>query len=178
MVPKALLVLPERDFDETEYSVIKSTLESRGVAVMEASTSLGPAIGRNGLLVRPDLVLAQIKVEDWDAVIFVGGDGAAQYWREPSAHLLARAAWAAERVVAALDTSVVTLANAGILSGLNATVDAAHAPLLEAQGANYTGTPLERDGNIITGRGPEVADKLALEMARILKRRGRRGEGS
>lgn len=171
VVPKALLVLPQQGFDDIVYNTVRDVLESGGVAVLEASASLDAVTGESGVVVKPDLVLDQIKIEDWDTIVFIGGMGAAQYWEDPKAHLLVQAAWGAERVVAATDSAPVILANSGVLSGLKATVNPALAELLTSRGAIYTGSLVQRDGNVITARGPEAAEDFAREIVKVIEER-------
>jgi protease I len=43
------------------------------------------------------------------------------------------------------------------------------AQLLEEKGAIYTGKPVEIDGKIVTGSGPQAAQEFALAIIKLLK---------
>lgn len=62
----------------------------------------------------------------------------------------------------------VTLANAGILEGKRTTAFPSVESDLKARGANYTGNPVERDGKIITGSGPEAATEFGKTIVAAL----------
>ena len=146
----------------------ESVLEQRGAQVTIACSSLGVATGAKGMKVTPDILLDAVKVEDYDAVIFVGGPGSSEYWDDPKAHSIARETVTADKILGAICIAPVTLANAGVLTGKRATVFSSERGRLEAGGAIYTGTDVEVDGKIITGNGPGVAEEFGRSIARIL----------
>jgi protease I len=95
-----------------------------------------------------------LKVEEYDAVIFIGGLGAAEYVASPSALNVAREAVRNGKVLAAIGVAPTILANAGVLAGIRATSFLSERERLIQGGAIYTGLPGERDRLIITATGP------------------------
>ncbi|HEY8393057.1 MAG TPA: DJ-1/PfpI family protein [Capillibacterium sp.] len=164
MKKKAVLVIAERTFRDEEYLVPKDLLARAGVEVVTASTTAGEAVGKLGHKVRPDILISQVKAEDYDALVFVGGGGAAQYFADETAHQLARDFVHAGKVVAAICIAPVILARAGVLRGKRATVFPDGVPELKKAGAIYTAQRVERDGRIITGNGPEAAEAFGQEI--------------
>jgi len=61
------------------------------------------------------------------------------------------------KILAAICIAPSVLANAGVLNGVRVTGFPSEQARLRRAGAIYTGAPVERDGLIITGRGPEAA---------------------
>jgi protease I len=114
------------------------------------------------------LLLADVKATNCDAVVFVGGRGAKEYWDNRTAHMIARQAFESGSVVGAICIVPVIFANAGLLDGRKATVWASEAGRLRAQGAEYTGREAEADGRIITANGPEAAEKFGIAVASAL----------
>jgi len=169
MKKKAVLVIAEQDFRDEEYLVPKGILSQAGVEVTTASTTTGEAVGKLGHKVHPDLLVSQIKVEDYDALVFVGGGGAAQYFADETAHNLARGFAQAGKVVAAICIAPVILAQAGLLRGKRATVFPDGVSELTKAGAIYTAQSVERDGRIITGNGPDAAEAFGHEIVRQLQ---------
>jgi protease I len=165
---KVVMIIAQSGFRDEELLEPKEVLESKGVEVEVASTTQGYAQGVMGARVKPDLLVADLEAKDFDAVVFIGGAGASQYWDDPVAHRLAKDALAANRVLAAICIAPVTLAKAGLLKGRRATVWSSEAGQLKAAGANYTGKPVERDGNIITAAGPFAAREFGEEIARAI----------
>lgn len=169
IMKKAVMIIPADAYRDEELLKPKAALEKGGVEVKVASTTLGEVKGMLGSKVKPDMLLGDIDIKNFDAVIFVGGSGANQYWDDPLAQQLARDAFNDKRIVAAICIAPVTLANAGILKGRSATVYSSEAGLLTAKGAKYTAKPVERDGNIITASGPAAAEEFAAELLKSLK---------
>jgi len=166
---KAVMVIASGDFRDEELLEPKEVLQRNGVEVKIASTTLNQVKGMLGAKVKPDLLISDIKIKDFDAIVFVGGIGASQYWNDPVAHKLVQEAVKTNRIVGAICIAPVTLANAGILVGKRATVFSSEAGQLKAKGVNYTGKAVEKDGNIITANGPSAAREFGEELARALK---------
>lgn len=166
---KVVMIIAPDGFRDEELAQPKEVLERSGIQVKVASTSLKEAKGVLGAKVKPDILVSDISVKDFDAIIFVGGMGASQYWDDPLAHQLAEDAFNLNRVVAAICIAPVTLAKAGILKGKRATVWFQEAGQLKGAGANYTGRAVEKDGNIITASGPAAAREFAEELVRSIK---------
>ncbi|MCD6082498.1 DJ-1/PfpI family protein, partial [Candidatus Aerophobetes bacterium] len=114
---KAVMIIAEKNFRDEELFEPKKILEAEGVKVIVASTSFNTARGMLGGKVKPDMLLSEIKVDDYDAIIFVGGSGASQYWNDSLAHNIAKEAVEKNKVLGAICIAPVTLANAGVLTG-------------------------------------------------------------
>lgn len=166
---KVVMIIPDDGFRDEEYLGPREILEKAGIKVSVASTTLGPVKGMLGAKVKPDILVKDINMGDFDAIVFVGGMGATQYWDDPLAHKLAQDAINKNRIVAAICIAPVTLAKAGILNGKRATVSSSEAGQLKAAGAIYTAQPVEKDGNIITAAGPSAVRGFAEELVRALK---------
>jgi protease I len=168
---KAVMVIAHDGFRDEELFTPKEILEKNSIEVKVASTDLSPAKGMLGAKVNPDMLVSDINVMDFDAIVFIGGIGANQYWDDPTAQQLAEDFFSTGRVVAAICIAPVTLANAGILKGKRATVWSSEAGQLTAAQANYTGRPVEKDGNIITASGPQAAREFGEDLLRALSKR-------
>jgi len=165
---KVLLVIAPENFRDEEYREPREVLEARGWKVEVASTSLREARGMLGMTVKPDLLLDQADGRDYEAVVFVGGSGSSCYWDHPAAHALARQMYEAGKVVGAICIAPVTLANAGLLRGRRATCWPEVQERLKSKEALYTGNPVEVDGRVITGSGPQAARAFGEALARAL----------
>lgn len=165
---RVVMVIARRDFRDEELLKPKALLERAGARVTVASSSLEPATGTLGAKVTPDVLLKDIDAGDYEAVVFIGGPGAKEYWDDRTAHAVARAGVEQGKIVAAICLAPVTLANAGLLDGKKATVWKTESGRLRAQGANYTGTKVEVDGRLITSNGPEAAEDFGKAIAEAL----------
>jgi len=165
---KAVMIIAKENFRDEELLVPKEILEKSGIEVKVASTTLEVAKGVLGAQVKPDILVNSIQAKDFDAVIFIGGAGASQYWNDPVAHALIQSAYNDKRIVAAICIAPVTLAKAGILKGKRATVWSTDAGQLRFNGVEYTGNGVEIDGTIITAAGPFAAKKFGEEIVKAL----------
>ncbi len=167
---KAAMIIAEDGFRDEELLEPQEIFKRNGIEVKVASTSLSPAKGMLGAKVEPDILVSDIKIKDFDAIVFVGGSGSSQYWDDPIAHKLAQDALTANRLVAAICIAPVTLAKAGVLKGKRATIWSSEAGQLKSAGANYTGRAVEKEGNIITASGPTAAREFAEEIVKALNK--------
>jgi protease I len=124
------------------------------VQVVVASSRQGPLTGMLGGTTQADVLLNQVNVDNFNAVIFVGGVGALEYFNNPVAQNLARQAFARHKVLAAIGTAPTILANAGVLRGARATAYISEQQRVTLGGADYTGNPVEKDGLTVTATGP------------------------
>jgi protease I len=168
---KAVMIIANTNFQDNEFAQPKKVLEENGIKVTVASTSLNEAVGMNGTKAMPDILINNIMVKDFDAVIFVGGSGATEYLDDPAAKKIAQEAVSANKVVGAICIAPVCLAKAGVLKGKRATTYPAEAnqKQLALCGATYTAQPVEKDGNIITADGPRSAKAFGEEIIKALK---------
>ena len=173
---KVVMIVAQRNFRDEELEEPKAILEKNGIKVTIASSSKDIAIGMLGATIKPNMLISEIKVEEYDAIIFVGGQGASYYWNDPTAHKIVKQAIEKGKIVAAICIAPVTLANARILKDKKATVWPSEADKLTEKGAIYTGIKVEVDDNIITAVGPEQAEEFGEAIVKALTDVTRRSE--
>uniref|UniRef100_A0A7V6CDA4 DJ-1/PfpI family protein n=1 Tax=Thermodesulfobacterium geofontis TaxID=1295609 RepID=A0A7V6CDA4_9BACT len=166
---KILMIIAHQNFRDEELLIPKKLFEKEGYSVVIASTSLKSAKGMLGAVVTPQVLIDQVKVDEYDAIVFVGGVGAKEYFNHPSAHKIAKEAFSKNKILAAICIAPRILAEAGVLKGKKATVWVSEGKALEEKGANYTGKPVEVDGNIVTASGPQAAEEFAKSIIKLLK---------
>jgi protease I len=164
----ALIVIPHHNFRDEEYNAALAGLQRAGAKVTVASTIKKRASGTMGMNLDPDVLIDDVNPADYDAVVFIGGTGASQYWHDVTAHQIAKTAADSDKLVAASSHAPVTLAVAGLLRGRKATGHVAVYEKLKIAGANFTGSKLEKDGNIITSAGPNSAKEFGQALAQGL----------
>lgn len=170
MTKKAVIIIAHNEFRDEEFKVPHLVLEEGGVKVTIASSSLAVSRGVLGTRVRPDILINDIKVQDFDAVIFVGGAGAQEYWDDPKAHNIVQESVKQNKVLAAICIASIILANAGVLQGKKSTVWSSEVKRLKTSGALYVEAPVVVDGKIITANGPTSASVFADKILEALGR--------
>lgn len=164
-----ILVIAEKNFRDEEYQRPKEVLEKFGFKVITASTTTKTAFGKLGLQVRPDILLKEVDLDQFDAIAFIGGGGTEQYFNDSTALDLARVASLKGKICAAICIAPVILANAGLLENKRATVFASEIEALKAKGALYEEKDVVVDGLLVTANGPLAAEKFGEELAQLLK---------
>ena len=97
-----------------------------------------------------DEPLSQAKMADYSGVLFVGGEGARELADDPDALRLAREAQADGKLIGAWGDAVAVLARADVVKRRKVTGSPALAEELRRAGAKYTGSQVQRDGNVVT----------------------------
>lgn len=166
---RVLMIIAPETFRDEEYADPKRVLESRGHEVVTASTRIGPATGKLGLVAVADVALSEAADQQWDAVVFVGGGGATVFFDDPIAHRLATETLARDAVLAAICIAPSTIARAGLLSGIRATAFPSQREDLIAHGAVWTGDDVTVDGRIVTSNGPTPAVAFGNAIADLLE---------
>lgn len=163
-----LMIIAPENFRDEELFDTKSVLEAAGAAVTIASKGVSEAKGALGGKASVDKDIEDVNVADYDAVVFVGGPGAAVYFDDETVLSIAKASAEQGKVTAAICIAPSILANAGVLDGRKATCFSSEKGNLEEKGADYTGDDVTVDGLIITANGPRAAKKFGQEIAKAL----------
>lgn len=164
----AVLIVSGEDFDDRELFETMRVLNTSGVQTVIASTRLGVIRGMMGGIAEAGILVSQLRIDDFNAVIFIGGNGAREYYTSPDALNIARDAVARKKILAAISTAPVILANAGVLRNIRATGYTTEKAILQQAGAVYTGNHVERDGLIITSTGQIAVVQFAAAIAEAL----------
>jgi len=167
-IKRAVLIVARENFRDEELFDTKRTLDAAGVETVIASSRIGIIRGMLGNTAEAKIPLNQLRVDDYNAIVFIGGTGAVEYFDNPIVLNIAREAAAKRKVVAAICIAPTVLANAGLLTGVRATSFLSERDRLVQAGAVYTGVPVERDRFIITASGPLAAVSFGQAIADAL----------
>jgi putative intracellular protease/amidase len=139
-----------------EVGVMISLIEKAGYKVVVASVSGQPLVG-SATTLKPDLKLADVKVEDYAGLILPSlASPAAGFKVPPDAAEIVRKAVAQAKPVAAQMVGVITLAESGVLSGKQFAIFSVYEKYVPD--GIYKGEGVVQDGNIVTsGISPYTA---------------------
>lgn len=171
MKKRILFVVPFNDFRDEEYFVIKDFLKSAGFLIKTVSNQTGKAKGRDGGEVLINTKISEIKIDDYNVLVFIGGPGCLENLDNEESYNLIRNFYKKNKLICAICISPVILANAGVLEKKRATVwsDSMNKKainLIKEKGAIFENNSVVIDGKIITANGPSVA----LEFAQKIKK--------
>lgn len=162
-----LLIIAPEGYQDKEYGDTRAALEEAGHIVFTAST-VQTAHGSLGGTTECDTLMYGVNAADYDAVAFIGGPGCFEYFEDEAAHSIAKDFYNADKPTCAICAAPGILANADLLVGREATCWPGETEHIQQKGAKYMGTPVHRDGLIITGNGPAAASEFGKTIAVVL----------
>jgi len=167
---KVLMVIAPTRFRDDEYFKPKEILEKSGIEVVTASTTTVECSGMLGSRVKPDVLIKDVKEQDFSSIIIVGGSGSTMLFNERSLLELIRKFNASKKIIGAICLACIVLIKAGIMHGKKMTGWSPDTKI-EAQkaGVTYIGEDVIEDGNIVTGVGPSAAVKFGQTIVKNLR---------
>lgn len=174
---KIAMIIAKEDFRDEELFIPWNLFLLEGFEVKIVSAEKGKAIGEFGGVVDIDLSADKLKVEDYSAIVFIGGEGMAKNMDNQDFWRIAQEAVKKNLILAAICIAPTVLAKSGVLDGRVATVwsnDRIKEPIkiLKENGAIYKNLPVVVDGRIITANGSKAARKFAEKIIMALSSNG------
>ena len=171
-----LMVIASKNFRDEEYFIPYEVFQKEGAKITTASSVEGSVIGIEGGEARSTLILNEVKVKNFDAVVFIGGGGAVEYFDNNDAHRIVQKMTNLHKVVAAICVAPVILAKAGILVGKNATVwsslmNKKNIKELKDSGCSVLEERVVKDKKIITADGPAASKEFAEKIVETIVER-------
>ena len=165
---KVLMIIAHENFRDEEFVVSYKQFLGEGVDVTVASTEKGTAKGMFGATFDVRYSLDEVNEADFDGVVFVGGMGTPSVRASERAVQIAKNS-ANHKVLAAICWAPTILAKAGVVKGRKVTVWFGDDPeygmktgkVMENAGATFVNKEVVVDGNLVTGNGPNAAEKFA-----------------
>ena len=161
---KTIFVFLAEGFEEIEALTPVDVLRRAGLSVQTVSVMDEQVVaGAHGVPALAAKVFAEINPEDAEMILLPGGlPGATNLDAHEGLSRMILDFAAAEKPLAAICAAPLVLGNRGLLQGKKATCYPGFETYL--QGAEYTAALVEKDGNIITGKGPGAAMEFAFAI--------------
>lgn len=161
--------------EELEAVTVIDLLRRAGITVDTAGLDERQVRASRGTVLVPDITLDEAMARDYDMIVLPGGLPGADHLRDDARiiELVTRMAGQG-RYTAAICAAPRVLAQAGLLAGRRATSFPGALDVASIPGIDYTDNPVERDGTVITSRGPGTAMDFALELIELLAGREQR----
>jgi protease I len=162
-------IIANEAFRDEEYLEPKKILDKADFKTITISKELKICNGKLGAKVKPDMILANVDTNNFDAIVFIGGPGCKIYWHDEKAHQICKDIISQNKIFGAICSSVATPAFAGILKGKKANSFETERIILKQNGAIVMDDDVVVDGNIITATGPKAAKKFGKEILKKLR---------
>lgn len=164
-----ILILSADRFEDSELLVPLARLRDEGMQVDIGSFTVGPIRGKHGESAHANRAIAEIRPEDYDALVLPGGKAPAALRQDAQVLALVRHFFAAGKPVAAICHGPQVLISAGVLADRTATAYRAVADELKAAGAHYRDAEVVVDGNLVTSRTPVDLPAFLREFIKKLQ---------
>lgn len=167
-MPKVLVPLAQ-GCEELEAVTIIDLLRRAGIDVTTAGLDNRPVKASRGVNLVPDTDLNTALLAEYDMVVLPGGlPGATHLGDDPRIIGLLQSMVESGKFAAAICAAPEVLAKAGVLKDKRATAYPGCLEPADHPEVRNTGSAVERDGKIITSRGPGTAMDFALELVEVL----------
>ena len=165
---KVLMIIAHENFRDEEFNVPFKQFVGEGIDVTVASIEKGTATGMFGTTFDVKYSVDEVNEADFDGIVFVGGMGTPSVRASERAVEIAKNS-ANHKVLSAICWAPTILAKAGVVRGRKVTVWLGDDPeygmkisrVMENAGATFVNKEVVTDGNLITGNGPNAAEKFA-----------------
>ena len=167
------MVIAYRNFQDVEYFIPRNIFLHAEFQVLTTSSRAGIAISDNGNPVKIYKGLQEININQFDALIFCGGQGAPKYLDNDISYKVLREAEKEHKLIGAICISPIILAKSGILSNKRATVwtsplEKSAIKVFKSNNVQYIDKGIVVDNNIITASGPQASSQFAHTVIEML----------
>jgi protease I len=171
MNTSVVVIIASNGYQPIEYMTTKKILEQAGFMVTVASNAAGTAVASDTTTTHVDVALDNIAIEQYAAIILIGGPGAMEHLDNKEVYTLLKNAYHLKKIIAAICIAPRILANAGLLKGKRMTGwdgDGELANIARTSGAIYDPRYVVIDGSIITASGPQAAYEFGIKIVERL----------
>ena len=173
---KKVFIFLAEGFEETEAVATIDVMLRGGLDVKSVSITGSLLVtGAHGIAVNTDMLFEKTDLSSGDMLVLPGGMPGASNLNAHTDLKKALIQYAASgKKISAICAAPLVLGGLGLLQGKKATAYPGYESTLE--GATFVNSPVVKDGNIITGRGPGFAFDFGLAIVEELQGKAKAGE--
>lgn len=166
---KSIAVLVAEGAEDLEYYVPLMRLTEEGAKVMTAGMDLKPVRGKNGLEIKPDTLIRDLRANELSGLILPGGWAPDKLRRYPEVLDLVRQTDQAGKTIGIICHGGSIAISAGIVKGRKVTGSLGIKDDLVNSGGIWTDEPAFRDGNLVWGRVVADIPDFCRELVKALE---------
>lgn len=164
-----VIFLSQKDFDEQEFIITKSQLIKNNYNVFICSDATTVCIGNRGLKVKNDVLLNNLKQQNFAGLVIIGGKGITDYFKNTLIINNITEFIKNKKVVAAICAAPVLLAKTGLLTNKPITSNINYIKDIEKEGAIFVDEPFFVNENIVTAKEAIYANDFITKFIHLLK---------
>ncbi|PKL50544.1 MAG: hypothetical protein CVV39_01410 [Planctomycetes bacterium HGW-Planctomycetes-1] len=166
---KVVGIIAARRFNDREFFGIQETLQIAGVKMDIAALEIGEIKGLERNIITSTVLIKDIKADDYDAFIFIGGSNTREYFNDRDLLRLVRQANDKGKILAAINITPAIFAYADIVRDKKVASSISQRARFNQAGAKWQTSPLEIDGNLITAVDHNSARRLGSAVIQMLR---------
>jgi len=166
---KVVAVIAARRFNDSEFFGIQETLQIAGVKMDIAAIEIGEIKGLERNKITATMLIKDVRVDDYDAFVFIGGSSTGEYLKDKNLLKLVRQANSREKILAAINITPAIFAYADVVRGKKVASSISQRAKLNLAGAQWQTSPLEIDGNLITASDQDAARRLGSVILQMMR---------
>jgi len=166
---RVALVVPEKNYSDEELSNLLDAFDIANVQVELASTTLGTREGMNMGQATATVTIANLNLERYDALIFIGGNGMIDYYRNREVLDLISAASNQGKIIGGIGEGAALLAKAGILPAERARSYQRQSQYRLGNNQSYAEAGVQTQAGIITAAGPASSTLFARAIIQAIR---------
>jgi protease I len=166
---KRIVIVTGNGFVEPELQYPRYRLQEEGATVTVATMGKNPVKGLYGYPITPDVDIASLNPNDFDALFTPGGWSPYDLRNDQKLLGIVKEMYKDGKVVSSICRGVLLLTSAGIMKGKRATTWKDVVDDLKNAGAIFEDVPVVRDGNIVTSRVPSDLPKFLPVLIQAIK---------
>ncbi|MFA6186646.1 MAG: nitroreductase family protein [Phycisphaerae bacterium] len=168
---RVVIVVPAMYFRDMELFDVQETFQLVGIVPDIAAMTIEEMKSQNRRdTVKPNVLIKDINIDDYDAFVFIGGPGIKDYFTSQTILKLVHAANEKKKIIAAIDNAPGIFALAGVVKGKNVASSPSERNRLISAGAIWKNVDVEVDDNIITAASPEYVRRFGTAVIGALRR--------
>ena len=173
---KKVFIFLAEGFEETEAVATMDVMLRGGLDLTSVSVTGNLLVaGAHGIAVKADALFEEADFSSGDMLVLPGGmPGASNLNAHEGVKNLLKHYATEDKKIAAICAAPLVLGGLNLLKGKNATAYPGFESTLK--GAAFVNSPVVKDGNIITGRGPGLAFQFGLAIVEELQGKAKADE--
>lgn len=160
-IKKAVIIFAQKNFNDNEFLITFKKLNRAGVNIFKCSENSELAIGQYGYKLKPEIIIENLHIANFDAIILIGGKGVYSLLENNLLKLKLQQAFKLKKIIASICGATRILANSDILKNVKVTGFPADKENIISNHGIYTGNDLEIDNVFITAKDETCSEIFA-----------------